>query len=289
MTWARSLFLGSFVAVTCGRTTTVDTAPAQVAPPPPAPVDAGAFVDANAAVEIEDAAVPWSPPPRDAVDGPREIPLEPGRTVWYARPKSGSEPHRLVGHLHGVCGPPSYACGKWIGAGVDVGVMVCPTGNARCGDPNVGPASWEAPSWPELVRIMDRDLERAVARVAERHRGAFHRKGAVLTGYSRGAYAATAIARAHPNRWPFLVLVEAHAPLAASWLRKSGVLAVAMVAGERGEEIEKMRKTADALTADGYPAKLFVMRNTGHLYSDDMELVMHEALAFVLSHEHEAP
>lgn len=266
----------------CTRGPTVEPAPVTTTsappPPPPPPIE-----DAAPAAEIEadagvDAAVAWAPPGKAAIDGPHEIPLESGRTIWYARPKDG--PKRLVGHLHGVCGPPVYACGKWIGAGVSVGVMVCPTGNARCGDASVGPASWDAPSWAELVGIMDRDLEISIARV-----GKIDRAGAILTGYSRGAYAATAIARSHPNRWPFLVLIEADAPLAAAWLRKSGVKAVAMVAGERGEEIKKMRKTVDALSADGYAAKLFVMRGTSHLYSDDMENVMHDALAFVLAHE----
>ncbi len=244
------------------------------------------------------------------IDGPHEdLSLEAGRSVYYVFPRTLEErehvgssrggavrtttrpldggavpPLRLIGHLHGMCGAPSYSCGKWIGAGTDVGAMVCPTGNSRCGDSPVGPPSWEAPTWPELVATMDRDLDSAVAKVEAKRRGMTRRDGAILTGYSRGAYAAPAIARKHPGRWPYLVLIEANVPLTAASLRASRVRAVALVAGEQGTEIAGMTKTEAELEQNGFPAKLFVMRRTGHLYSDDMEYVMHDALAFVLAH-----
>jgi pimeloyl-ACP methyl ester carboxylesterase len=222
----------------------------------------------------------WTPP---AADGPHEIVLEAGRPIFYAFPRTSERPHRLVAHLHGMCGPPSYACGKWLGAGVDVGVMVCPTGNARCGDSWIGPPSWEASSWPELASLMDRDLEASIAKVEAKHRGALRRDGAVLTGYSRGGYAAAAIAQRHRDRWPYLILIEADASLPSAPLKRAGVRAVALVAGEQGDQIAGMRKTASALADAGLPARLFVMKKTGHLYGEDMELVMHEALSFVLS------
>jgi hypothetical protein len=226
----------------------------------------------------------WSPLPAPEIEGPREIPLEPGRTVWYALAKSGARPRRLVGHLHGLCGPPAYACGKWIAAGAEVGVLVCPTGNAKCGDSPFSPASWEAPTWNELVTLMDHDLESSVAKVEAKHKGTIDRSGAVLTGYSRGAYAAAVIARLPKNkdRWPYLVLIEANVSLTAASLRAAGVRGVALIAGERGTEIAGERKTVEALERDGYPARLFVMKKTGHPYSDDMEHVMHDALSWVL-------
>jgi hypothetical protein len=226
-------------------------------------------------------------------DGPHEIALTPGRPIFYARPgerdgsvetHAGTKPWRLVGHLHGICHPPSYSCGKWLGAAVDTGVLVCPTGNARCGDANVGPPSWEAPTWQELVVAMDADLERSIARVEAKHPGSIRREGAILTGWSRGAYAAPAIARMHPGRWPYLVLIEANVPLSAASLAKAGVRAVALVAGELGTEIAGERKTEAELVGAGFPARLFVMAKVAHLYPDDMERVMAEALAFVQSH-----
>ena len=104
----------------------------------------------------------------DAIDGPhQEISLETGRPIFFALPRAegGGLRPRWIGHLHGMCGPPSYACGKWIAAGTELGIMVCPTGNARCGDPTNGPASWEAPTWPELVDAMDAALESSITKV----------------------------------------------------------------------------------------------------------------------------
>jgi len=191
----------------------------------------------------------------------------------------------VIAHLHGICHPPSYSCGRWLGAGASAGVLVCPTGNARCGDATVGPPSWEAPSWDELVVSMHRDLEGAIAKVAARHPGALTRAGGVLTGWSRGAFAAPVIARLHPGLWPYLVLVEADVPLSAASLRKSGVRAVALLAGEHGTELAGERKTEAALRSDGFPVKLLVMRGTAHAYSDDIDALMAEALAFVLSYD----
>lgn len=132
---------------------------------------------------------------------------------------------------------------------------------------------------------MDGDLERSIAKVGTRHQGAIRREGAVLTGFSRGAYAAPVVARMHPGRWPYLVLIEANVPVSAAGLRKAGVRAVAFVAGELGTEIAGMRKADAELRAGGFPSRLFVMPRVGHLYPDDMETIMADALAFVLSNE----
>ena len=191
----------------------------------------------------------------------------------------------MIGHLHGICYPPSYSAGRWLGAAIDVGVVVAPTGNAHCGDAGIGPPSWEAPTWEELVATMNGDLERAIAKVEAKHPGSIRRGGAVLTGFSRGAYAAPVIARMHPKRWPYLVLIEANVPLSAATLRKAGVRAVALLAGELGTEIAGERQTEAELVQAGFPVKLFVMPRVGHLYPDDMERIMAEAFAFVLAHE----
>ena len=221
----------------------------------------------------------WAPD-LAAVDGPHTIPWEPGRPVWWAAPRTRALRHRLVGHLHGMCGPPSYACGRWVSAGTSIGAMVCPTGNARCGDQNIGPASWEAASWPELVTIMDHDLEAAIAKVGPKV--PLDRTNAILTGYSRGGFATPVIARRHPGRWPYLVIIEANAPLTLADLQASGVRAIALVAGEYGTELAGMRKTTSALNDAGFPAKLVVMPKTAHPYSNDMEYVMRQALEFLV-------
>jgi predicted esterase len=267
------------------------------ATPTPPPAVAPLAVAAEAGLGdagVDDAGADAEPVPfelhpleKEAIDGPHEeLSIDAGRPVWYALPKrGGTEAARLIGHIHGVCGGPAYACGKWIGAGTAAGVMVCPTGNAHCGESPLSPPSWEAPTWMELVGIIDRDLETSIAKVASKRKGAFTREGAILTGYSRGAYAAPQIARSHPNRWRHMVLIEANVPLSLAGLKAAGVRSVAFVAGEHGDQIQGMRKTEASLGAEGYPIKLFVMRKTGHPYSTDMEDVMASALGFVLQHD----
>jgi hypothetical protein len=284
-------------AVGCSRTVPTEHAPGGGSTPEPATASVAPKGNArplvlDSAHADASAAAPAAPPSpaslADRADGPHELPLGPGRSIYYARPLKGARPSRIVGHLHGMCYPPSYSCGKWLGAAVDVGVLVCPTGNARCGDAGIGPPSWEAPTWEELVTIMDGDLERSIAKVEAQQRGSLQREGAVLTGFSRGAFAAPVIARMHPGRWPFLVLIEANVPLSAASLRKAHVRAVALVAGEVGTEIAGERKTVTELVNAGFPARLFVMPRVAHLYSDDMERIMADALAFVLAHENDA-
>ncbi len=136
---------------------------------------------------------------------------------------------------------------------------------------------------------MDQDLEQSVRAVEAKRPGGLRREGAILTGYSRGAYAAPIVARRQPGRWPYLVLIEANVPLLASMLRAAQVRAVALVAGEQGTEIAGMRRSEHALQAEGVRARLFVMRRTGHLYSDDVDDVMYEALAFVLEGDKVSP
>lgn len=295
--------LATLALVGCARSVTTE-APSQ-ATPTTTPLALGQAADAaivklDAATEAaapssgDASAPPRSPRPLSArTDGAHDLPLTPDRPILYARPTESSEslagakPWRLVGHLHGICYPPSYSAGRWLGAAVDVGVLVAPSGNARCGDASLGPPSWEAPSWEELVSAMDADLERSIAKVGTKHPGSIRRTGAILTGFSRGAFAAPVIARMHPGRWPLLVLIEANAPVTAASLRKAGVRAVAWLAGEVGTELAGERKTDAELRGAGFPSKLIVMPRVAHVYPDDMDDLMREAFEFVLSHEHD--
>lgn len=216
-------------------------------------------------------------PTREAI-GPFESWMLPGRTVWYALPRAEDQ-HRLVAHLHGQCAPPVYSCGSWIDAGADFGFMVCPTGNEHCNDSGIGPAMWD-----ESFALMDEDLEKGIAVVERKTDGGVSRDGAVLTGFSRGGWAAIDLVRRHPGRWPYLVIVEADVTINKAYLEASKVRAVAMIAGERGTELPGERKSVEEMQAQGYPAELLVMPGTAHLYSANIDDLMRQALAFVTAH-----
>ncbi len=233
---------------------------------PRAGVEAGAEAGARAVVPVA----------REI--GPFEVPFDGARKVYYVVPPTKGGKHRLIGNLHGVCNPPGYSCGYWTNAGSTAGFLVCPEGNSRCGGAQ-GPPTWTVPA-----AKMNDDLEKAISVVEANHPGEISREGSVLTAFSLGAYAAVEIAKRHPGRWPYLVLNEANVSLDAASLRAAGVRAVALVAGENGSQVQGERATADKLTKQGFPARLWVMKGAGHYYSGDIDTIMADAIAFVLSH-----
>ena len=244
------------------------SSPVASSSPPLAAIDDGG-VDAEPLTEIDAA------PPLRAV-GPYEIPFMGKRKVYLAVPPDARGQHRLLANLHGMCNPPGYACGYWVNAGTAQGFMICPEGNTTCGAG--GPSSWE-----ESFGEMDRDLEAAITAVDEAYPGELTRRGAVLTAFSRGAYAAPVIASMHPGRWPYLILAEADVTLTAYALRKAGVKAVVLLAGEYGTQIKGERETVARLQAEHFPARFLTMKKAGHYYSADIDDLMAEAISFVLA------
>lgn len=272
----RWLMLGVLVACK-GVMTVAATAPQDPHTDAGTIVDAAIRLDAPADAGAEDVVADVSPAKRAAI-GPWELPmLPPDRNVWYALPRSADE-HRLIAHLHGQCAPPVYSCGQWIDAGAERGVLICPTGNEHCNGTPTGAAMWD-----ESFALMDQDLEKGVSIVSRKlGDGGVDRHDAIMTGFSRGAWAAIEIVRMHPGRWPLLVLVEGDVFINKAYLEASKVRAVAMIAAEQGTELPGMKKSVDAMKAAGYPAELFIMPKTYHLYSADIEEVMRQALTFVI-------
>ncbi len=264
-----ALFVVTFVACTRAAPTA----------PNPAPIDASAAAIAPVAdasdAEPEAAALEDAGPAIRAF-GPYEIPFVGKRKVYYAVSKSASGTHRLLVNLHGMCNPPGYACGYWLESGSDAGFLICPEGNTVCGAG--GPSSWD-----ESFADMDRDLEASIALVDAKYPGEISREGSILTAFSRGAYAAPIIAGMHPNRWPYLILAEADVTLTTYALKKAGVKAVVLLAGEWGTQIKGERETVKKLQAEHFPALFLTMQKAGHYYSADIDDLMRQAIAFVLA------
>jgi hypothetical protein len=215
--------------------------------------------------------------------GPFEIPLVDRRMVYFTAPNIRG-PARLLAMLHGLCNPPGYTCGSWQNESKDIGFLVCPTGDGNC-----GPMLHYAPTWIEPWSKMDDDLELAIAKVDAMYPGEVVRNDSVLLGFSRGAYVAPYIACRHPGRWPYLVLIEADVELSAKLLTGAGVRAVAMLAGDVGNEIRGEKRTVDRLQKDGYPAKFWAMPAAGHFYSANIATLLPEAIAWVTEHGEPSP
>ena len=210
----------------------------------------------------------------------RTVPFAEDRSAFVVMPRLPTHAPRLLAAIHGVCTPPSYVCGEWQNAASDKGLLVCPTGNSSCGPDGTGGPTWEGP-----FSGIDTDLELSIEAVRRQLAPSLTHDGAVLVGYSRGGYVAVITAVRHPGRWPFLIVNEADVDLTVPMLRGAGVRAVALIAGEWGTQLAGERRTAAALMAEGYPARVWVMGKTGHPYSTDIDAIMQEALDFVLSQE----
>ena len=214
--------------------------------------------------------------PRDA--GPYAFDFADARSVYVIAPTSRRRPQRLITFLHGMCNPPEYACGLWLDTGAQLGFVVCPTGDARC-----GPAQYNAPTWAKPEPKIEDDVERAIATTMEQFPGEISRDDEVLCGFSIGGYMAVHFAAAHPGRWPYLVINEANVSLSVPMLKKAQVRAVALIAGELGGQIQGERATAKALEAQGFPVKFWMMPQAGHYYSGNIGEIMQEAIEFVTS------
>lgn len=247
--------------------------PTHVSPPDAATFDASVDAPPEAASEVSID----SGPHLRAQTGPFETPFLGKRNVYWVAPRTEG-PHRLMAMLHGVCNPPGYTCGLWSETAKDLGFLVCPTGDGSC-----GPAMYDAPTWNEGDTKIDEDLEKAIATVDALVPGELSREAPVLLGFSRGAYVSVKIAEAHPNRWPYLVLIEATPALSAKRLRAAGVKAVALLAGEIGSQAAGEKKLEKALSQEGFPARYWVMKGAGHHYSNDVDVLLREAVAWATS------
>lgn len=209
--------------------------------------------------------------------GPFEKPFVGKRTVYYVvPPKPG--PARLIANLHGVCNPPAYACGYWVKSAAQHGFLVCPTGDSKC-----GPEAYLAPTWTKTYSAMGDDLEKSIEAVQEQYPNEILRDGAILTGFSKGAYAAAEIAQKQPGKWPYLILTEATVKLDAAKLRAAQIRSVALIAGEKSSQHGGMKKTVEQLKAAEFRARFWSMPGAGHHYSDNVDDIMNEALDWVLS------
>ncbi len=270
-----ALLVGALAS--CGRSVGVHPAPAASSGSRPLAVSDAPVAVLPAAAASTHAVASAAPKVRET--GPFEIEFSPKRRVWFLAARDASKPQRLVAMLHGVCNPPAYACGLWAETATSLGFLVCPQGSGSCGE-----AMWNAPTWTGGHTGMDADLEASVAKVAAIYPEQIDPDGAVLAGFSMGAYAAVQIAAAHPGRWPYLVLNEANVELDANKLRTAKVRAVALLAGEKGTQVGGERATVEALKKAGFPAKLWVMKDAGHHYSNDIQALMREAIEWVTSH-----
>ena len=199
--------------------------------------------------------------------------------VWGVAypPADLSEARPPLVFLHGMWSSPEDACATFEPAASPFGFLVCPRGNAPLREGN-----FEGKMWSGTYASVAPNVHAALDAAAALSPGKLDRSGGgTLMGYSNGAYFAAEVALHEPGRWTGLVLLSMHLELDAARLRAAGIRRVVLAGGDKDMASPSMRKLADALDADGMPARFVSLGPTGHELPRDLDTRMVEPVAWV--------
>jgi predicted esterase len=175
--------------------------------------------------------------------------------------------------LHGMCGTAEDICAYTRAITATRGFLVCPAGNARCGDAS----DWRGDG-AEKSAHLDRALEAAETALDLERSGS---RGDVLIGFSRGAFVARDVAYQTKGRWVGLVLLGAATIPDAERLRAAGIRRVVLGAGDYDGAMKTMRAAALRLTEKGLPARFVSLGPIYHALPRDLEQRLGASLDWV--------
>jgi hypothetical protein len=187
-----------------------------------------------------------------------------------------ASPPRLITVLHAMCISPQENCAFLRPLAEGRGMLVCPTGNATCGD---GSSTWEGPAAARAEYVRD-----SIA-AAERFLGQEidHARGDVLFGSSRGAFVARDVIYEGPSgRWTGLVLVGAEIALDPARVRRAGVRRVLLAAPDFDGAAATMRRSRGALCRAGIPARFVSLGPHGHGMIEGSPAILARSLDWVM-------
>lgn len=119
-------------------------------------------------------------------------------------PLGATEPRPLVVATHGNYDRPEWACAVWRDIVGDAGFVLCPRGVARR-----DPPALDDPRYHYLTnQHLEREIEQALASVAEAFPGYITPPPHVFAGFSQGAIMGVAIIARRPTWFDRAVLVE---------------------------------------------------------------------------------
>lgn len=196
------------------------------------------------------------------------------RVLVYPPPTRPEGRAPLVILLHGMCSAPANICDGWREDTRDGHWLICPTGNAHCGDWHdwSGGAEEKALAIDDALAAADSAIDPALA----------DRSGkAILMGFSRGAFVARDVAYVRPGRFRALVLIGASITPDPARLRAAGVERVVLAAGEYDQARPVMQRAARSLDAAGLPTRYLSLGRIGHWLPPNLGEILAEALGFI--------
>jgi predicted esterase len=180
----------------------------------------------------------------------------------------------VVVMLHGMCSDAVATCAFWNQAAQEQGWLVCPDGNARCGDGD--------PDWRGNGETKAAHIDAAVDALRAEHPRAVAADGDdILVGFSRGAFVARDVAYARPGRYRGLVLLGAALKPDPKRLRDSGIRRVVLGAGDFDGSAPTMRQAARLLERGGLEARFVSLGPIYHALPGDLEDRLREAFAWI--------
>lgn len=199
------------------------------------------------------------PPPEPALNALLEGPSKAPIRVTSPFHERGPAPLTVV--LHGSCGEPKITCGWFQDGDMEATWQVCPAGNSYCGR---NAYEWSISPAPRLEKYLSGGL----ARVRERYGERISEEGAVLVGFSLGAFAAVSLLSSGTHQFAGVVLVGASVAPTAEQITSAGVARIALVAGDFDSSAPAMQRAAAALKKQGIRARFVSLGQTGHFFPD---------------------
>jgi predicted esterase len=186
---------------------------------------------------------------------------------------AGENDAPLVVFLHATCMQPVDVCDFWSPGGRDTSFLVCPAGPSRCAG---------EPDWAGTPKVKAAALDAALTAVDARF-GPWidRRRGDVLIGYSRGAFAARDILYEGTTRFRGLVLLSASLSPEPAKLKAAGIRRALLATGELDGSRGPMLHAVDKLNAAGIPTRFVSLGRIGHWLPRNLEDILRDAIAWV--------
>ncbi len=183
-----------------------------------------------------------------------------GPIPFYAA-ADATTPKPAVVLLHGMCGAPENACPFFADGGRDVGHLVCPRANRSC--------SGGGSIWGGTLEERKAVIDEAVNSLRNHEGAQLDDHGAVLAGFSQGAFLALEIASQGESAYQGLLLVGAHVKPNRKKLEAAGIKRVVLAAGAYDGARPAMEEEAKRLEGGAIAVRFVSLGAVPHTYVEE--------------------
>jgi predicted esterase len=197
--------------------------------------------------------------------------------IVYPPSTNGGDLRPMMLMLHGMCDVPENECPWFAGPGTADRYLACPRADLSCPG---GGAIWSGASRVrvDMVQRSRDDVERAFV-------GSVSGEGAILAGFSLGAFVALDVAQSTKGQWPHVLLVGARVWPDPARLQAAGVKSILLASGDWDITRDHMKKQATRLREAGLRASYQSLGPVGHRFPRDMDQRLARATEWLLGED----